>query len=91
MRKSVRLTISGSLQERFFKDFIFTQAIEANVKGFVRTKEPSVVEVFLEGMEEHVNLAVESIKSAPKYARIKEFHIKEEKFQDFRDFKMYNF
>lgn len=91
MKRSVRLTISGSLQERFFKDFIFQKAKEVGVRGFVRTKEPGIVEVFLEGQDTDVQIALESIKEAPKYARIKEFSIKEEKFQDFKDFRIYGF
>ncbi|MEI6731124.1 MAG: acylphosphatase [archaeon] len=91
MKKSIRLTISGSLHEHFFKDFVLKKANEVGVKGFVRTKEPSIIEVFLEGQDTEVQIALASIKDAPKYARIREFSIKEEKFQDFKDFKIFNF
>ena len=91
MKKAVRLYITGTMQGIFFRQFIKTHADENNVKGFLRIREDGKVEVFLEGDSESVNKVVSICRRGPKYAQIRNVEEKEERLQDFKEFKILNF
>ena len=88
MKKSLRLYIQGTVQEIFFKSFIKENAERYNVKGFTRNLEDGRIEVFLEGNTDEVNTMVEVCKKGPKHSQIKNVEINQEKFQDFKTFKV---
>jgi acylphosphatase len=88
MKKSVRLYISGIVQGIFFRNFVKENAERYNVKGFVRNLEDGRVEVFLEGNVDDVNKMIEICKTGPKHSQIKNVEEKEERFQDFKTFKV---
>jgi len=88
MKKSVRLYITGTVQGVFFRMFVKENAEKHNVKGFVRNLEDGRVEVFLEGNPEDVNKMIELCKKGQKHSIIRNVEIKEEKFQDFKTFKV---
>ncbi len=88
MKKSLRLYIQGTVQEIFFKSFIKENAERYNVKGFTRNLEDGRIEVFLEGNTDEVNTMVEVCKKGPKHSQIKNVEIHQEKFQDFKTFKV---
>ena len=88
MKKSLRLTITGSLQSLFFKQFIKENADANEVKGFLRNLDNGKVEIFLEGNGEDVEEMIDICSKGPKYAQIRSVEQKEERFQDFREFKI---
>ncbi len=88
MKKSVRLYINGIVQDVFFRTFVKENAERYNVKGFVRNLDDGRVEAFLEGNPEDVEKMIEICKKGPKHSIIKEVEINEEKFQDFKIFKI---
>ena len=88
MKKSVRLYVDGIVQAVFFRSFIKENAEKYDVKGFVRNLEDGRIEIFLEGKPENVNEMIELAKKGPKHAQIKNVEIREEKFQDFKTFKV---
>ena len=88
MKKAVRLYIKGTVQGIFFRQFIKDNAERNNVKGFVRNLEDGRVEVFIEGNQEDVEKMIELCKKGPKHSQIEDVEIKEEKFQDFKEFKI---
>ncbi len=88
MKKSVRVYINGTVQGVFFRAFVKENAERYNVKGFVRNLEDGRVEVFLEGDSNEVNKMIEICKKGPKHAKIKNVEIKEERFQNLKNFKM---
>jgi len=88
MKKSVRLYVEGTVQGVFFRMFVKENAEKHNVKGFVRNLEDGRVEVFLEGNPEDVNKMIELCKKGQKHSIIRNVEIKEEKFQDFKTFKV---
>jgi len=88
MKKSVRVYINGNVQGVFFIEFIKENAEKHNVKGFVRNLEDGRIEIFLEGNPNGVNSMIELCKKGPKHAQIKNVEINEEKFQDFKIFKI---
>ena len=88
MKKSVRLYVSGFIQGIFYRAFVKENAERLNVKGFVRNLEDSRVEVFLEGDNDDVNKMIELCSKGVKSADIKNVEIKEERFQDFKNFQI---
>jgi acylphosphatase len=88
MKTAVRLYIKGTIQGIFFRQFIKDNAERNNVKGFVRNLEDGRVEVFIEGNNEDVDKMIELCKKGPKHSQIDDVEIKEEKFQDFKEFKI---
>ena len=88
MKKSIRLYITGTVQGIFFRGFVKENAEKLNVKGFVRNLEDGRVEVFLEGDNNEVDKMTELCKKGPKHSQISGVEEKEEKFQDFKTFKI---
>ncbi len=88
MKKSLRLYINGTVQGVFFREFVKENAERNNVKGFVRNLEDGRIEVFLEGDIDPVNKMIEICKKGPKHSQIRNVEIKEERFQDFKVFKV---
>ena len=91
MKKALRLYITGTVQDVFFRGFIKENAEKLDVKGFVRNLEDGRVEIFIEGNPENVNKMVEISKQGPKHSQIKNVEEKEEKFQSFKAFKILHF
>ena len=91
MKKSIRLYITGTVQGLFFRGFIKENAERHNVKGFVRNLEDGRIEIFLEGDTNNVDKMIELCKKGPKHSMIKKVEIKEERFQDFKTFKILHF
>lgn len=88
MKKSVRVYIEGNVQGIFFRSFVKENAERHNVKGFVRNLEDGRVEVFLEGNNDDVDKMIELCKRGPKHSEIRSVDVKNEKFQDFKSFKV---
>lgn len=88
MKKAVRLYIDGTVQGIFFRQFVKDNAERFNIRGFVRNLEDGRVEVFAEGEMENVDNLIELCKKGPKHSQIRRVDIKEEKLQDFKEFKI---
>lgn len=88
MKKSIRLYITGTVQGIFFRAFVKDNAERYNVKGFVRNLEDGRVEVFLEGDFNAVDKMIELCKKGPKHSQIRKVKEKDERFQDFKTFKV---
>lgn len=88
MKKSIRLYIDGTVQGIFFRSFIKENAERYDVKGFVRNLEDGRVEIFLEGNTDNVNKMIEISKKGPKHSQIRKVQLKQEKFQEFKTFKI---
>lgn len=88
MKKSLRIYVEGVIQGVFFRSFIKENAERFDVRGFVRNLEDGRVEIFLEGNIDNVNKMLDIVKGGSKHAQIKNLEIKEEKFQDFKSFKV---
>ena len=88
MKKAVRLYIRGTVQGIFFRQFVKENAERYNLKGFVRNLEDGRVEVFAEGEKENIEKLIELCKKGPKHSQIRNVEEKEEKLQDFKEFKI---
>lgn len=91
MKKATRLTISGSVQGVFFRQFVQDNATKRDVRGFVRNLENGHVEIFLEGDAEPVDSLIALCQRGPQHSQIRNVEIKDEKFQGFKDFKILKF
>jgi acylphosphatase len=91
MKKAVRLTLTGTVQSLFFREYLKDNAIANELKGFLRKLENGKVEVFLQGEQDNVDAMIDVCKTGPKYATIRDVQIKEEKLQDFPDFRILSF
>jgi len=88
MKKSVRLYVTGAVQGMFFRAFVKENAERYNVKGFVRNLEDGRVEVFLEGDVDPVKKMIEICNKGPRHSQIRRVEEKNERFQDFKTFKV---
>lgn len=91
MKKAVRIHLTGTVQSIFFRHFIKQSVENLNVKGFFRMLEDGKAEIFLEGDIDNVNSASDLCKKGPKYAQIRKFEERDDKFQGFKDFRIINF
>ena len=87
----MRLHLTGTVQSLFFRLFVKENADKLGVKGFFRRLEDGRAEIFLEGDSIAVDQMLEICKSGPKHAIIRGFEQKEERLQDFKDFRFINF
>jgi len=88
MKKAVKLSISGTVQGVFYRRFVKDNADKNNVMGFVRNLEDGRLEVFLEGEQESVDNMIAICKRGPAHSNLKKIEEKEEKFQDFKEFRI---
>jgi len=91
MKKATRLTITGTIQGIFFKQFIKENAEKNKVNGFLRNLEDGRVEIFLEGDTENVEAMTSLCKRGPQHSNIRSVEEKPERLQDFKEFKIFNF
>jgi acylphosphatase len=88
MKKAVKIIVKGTVQGVFFRNYIKEQADKLKIRGFVRNKSDSNVEIYAEGDIDNVDKFYELCKQGPKYAKIKEAVMSEVPFQDFTEFKI---
>lgn len=91
MKSSVRLFLTGNMQSLFFRQFIKENADKNNIKGFLRYLQDGRVEVFLEGDKDDVENMVSICSRGPKHSFIRSVERKDERLQDFKDFKILKF
>lgn len=86
--KTLKITITGTVQGVFFRKFIRDKADELGVRGFVRNLDNGKVEIVAEGNDAKVNHLLNSCKQGPPHAEIKEIKTEEIKHQGFDRFKI---
>lgn len=88
MKKAVRLYISGTVQGVFFRRFVKDNADKLNVRGFVRNLEDGRIEIFIEGEQDNIANMISICKRGPAHSNLRKVDEKEEKLQDFKEFKI---
>jgi acylphosphatase len=86
--KTLKITISGSVQGISFRNFVKDHADRLGVKGFVRNLDNGDVEVVAEGKDENVNELLRECREGPIHAQVKETEAREIKHEGFKDFKI---
>ena len=87
----MRFFITGSIQKTIFNEFIKINADKLGVKGFTRLKEDKTLEVFIEGDKMAIEKMAPICRRGPPHAIIRSVKEQEERFQDFKEFKILNF
>jgi acylphosphatase len=88
MKKSLRLTLSGSVQGMLFEQFIKENADKLGVRGFFRKLESGNVEIFIEGDQEKVDEMASICRRGSRHTQIRSAIEKPESFQSFKEFKI---
>ena len=91
MKKSLRLFVSGSVQPMFFNRFIKENADKLGIRGFIRTLEDGRIEIFVEGDTDSMDKMIPLCRRGPQHSMIRNVEEKEERFQDFKEFKVLKF
>lgn len=91
MKRAIRLFLTGSVQSLFFRTFVKEHADTNDVRGFIRTLEDGRVEIFLEGQHDDVAQVAKICSAGPKYATIRNVEQRDERLQDFKEFKILKF
>lgn len=88
MKKAIKIFISGNVQGVFFRNFLKESADKLNVRGYSRNLDNGKVEAWLEGDSQAVDKMLKICEKGAPHSIVKEIEIKEEKFQDLKDFKI---
>ena len=92
MRIRNKLTIKGTVQGVFFRNFVKEEADKIGLKGFVRNLEDGNIEVIVDGDDNDINAFIDKIKAGPKHSIIKDVVVEEKKWGgDLKDFKILRF
>ena len=92
MKKAVKLTISGTVQGIFFRQFCKESADKLGLKGFIRNLKDGDVEIVLEGGGNSVEKMIKLCKKGPPHAQIKNIAVEEKNFSgEFNKFKILRF
>ncbi len=86
--KTLKITLSGTVQGVFFREFVKENANELNVRGFVRNLNDGRLEIVAEGRDENVDMLLTKCRSGPNQSYVKNVEIKELKHQGFDSFKV---
>jgi acylphosphatase len=86
--KTVRIFISGTVQEVFFRAFIQENAQNLGLTGYVKNLEDGRVEAVFEGFENDVNKMIELCKRGPIHSKITDIEIEKMDNQGFDSFKI---
>jgi acylphosphatase len=91
MKKAVRVYYKGTVQGIFFRQFIKENADKRGVHGFARNLEDGRVEAWFEGDADKVTEMIEVCRTGHRHVQIRSVETKDEKMQDFKDFKVLRF
>jgi len=89
VKSALKITISGTIQGLFFKNFAKENADKLNLRGFIRCLENGDLEVFIEGEKDNVARFVEILKTGQQYSQIRNIKTEERKWSgDLKEFKV---
>lgn len=89
VKSASKITINGTVQGIFFRNFAKENADKLNLKGFVRNLEDGDVEVFVEGEKDNIPKLIELLKKGPAYSQIRNIKVEERKWSgDLKEFKI---
>ncbi len=84
MNKKTRVyvLISGKVQGVFFRESTRKKALSLDLTGWVRNLSDSRVEAVFEGEKEKIERMIFWIKKGPRFSRVENIEVKEEKYLD---------
>ncbi len=92
MKKGAKITINGTVQGVFFRNFVKENAEKLELKGFVRNLENSDIEIVVEGDGENIKQLIEIVKKGPPHSQIRSVDVKEKSWSgELKDFRILRF
>jgi len=92
MKKAAKLTIQGTVQGVFFRQFCKDKADTLALRGYVRNLESGEIEVFVEGDKEKIEEMYKTLKQGPPHAQIRNIKVEEKKWSgEFKEFGIMKF
>jgi len=92
MKIQAKLTVKGTVQGVFFRQFVKEAADSLELVGFVRNLEDGDVEIIVDGSDERIDQFVEAVKKGPAHSIIKDVVVEERKWGgEMDDFKVLRF
>ena len=92
MKKAIKLTVQGTVQGIFFRQFVKEHADALKLVGFVRNLDGGDVEIVVEGEDEQIERLIVFVRKGPKHAQIRNVQTKEGKWSgNFKEFKILRF
>lgn len=76
-----RVIVSGRVQGVFFRYETRNEALNRNVKGWVKNRRDGSVEAVFEGDEEDVKYMIDWCKKGPPMARVKDVQVEWEEYR----------
>jgi acylphosphatase len=84
--KTYRVIVYGRVQGVGFRAFIYKQARNLLLKGYVKNMSNGTVQIVLQGPEKQINQLVELAKDGPSLSNVTNIKITEEDMETFTDF-----
>ena len=92
VKKAARLTVQGTVQGIFFRQFVKEHADDLKLRGFVRNLENGTVEIIVEGEMEQIERLVRFVQKGPEHSQIRNVKVEEKKWSgEFKEFKILRF
>ncbi|MBI2106038.1 acylphosphatase [Candidatus Woesearchaeota archaeon] len=87
MLKRNKIIISGRVQGVFFRRFIFENAVNLGLKGYVKNRNNEKVEAVFEGEETDLKKIIKLCKKGPAGAKVENIKVIEKKIKGEKEFK----
>jgi len=87
-KKSVHIFLSGRVQGVGFRAFIRKNAQSLDVNGWAKNLADGRVEAVFTGEKNKVNELINLVKEGPRFAKVNNIEIKDEKYYEFNSFKI---
>lgn len=92
MKKAFKITINGTVQGVFFRNFVKENAEQLDLGGFVRNLDDGRIEIIAEGDGDNLKKFIEICKKGPKFASIRETKVEERGYSgELKEFKIIRF
>lgn len=74
--QTIHVRVEGRVQGVFFRGYTRSQALELNLKGWVRNLSDGSVEAVISGKDENVSLLLKRIRTGSPYSRVDDVQIR---------------
>jgi acylphosphatase len=92
MKKAAKITVKGTVQGVFFRQFVKDHADELKLTGFCRNLENNDVEIIVEGEGDQIDRLANQVKKGPEHSQIRGVQVEERKWSgEFKEFKILKF
>jgi len=88
MKKSLRITVSGKVQNVGFRYYTERAARESNIAGFVKNEPDGTVYIEAEGEEEALERFESWCRRGPQWARVDGFEAQDQPLMNYKGFRV---